>query len=1081
MTMLKEPCGRDGLVELTSSSNQGLAKTVIRKTPTKLRQIVGGLSVPAAAVAGFLVTPSRRILAHGVGAAISGIVGGIGKSRLDAETLLAVKPALAQLLLDHYSSEKQNVADVADLVKQLQQDYHVEDDEFMDICTDVYKAYLVAMVKQPYTKTADISDLAALKKVLGLDNIAVGEAHAQAAQQVYRETMTFTPEEELEDLEHPDRMSMDKLLFLSERAFRSSSDSVSLEDGAFVFEFSRVSKAFHLLPHVAILRVQNVAQPFYERALTSTRAKLETGAVSSDMLARARVTMGISDEIAADMHLTAFSDEVKSLLQGTTSAAVAAFEEEDFTSEESTSNIQFPPGTLERLEKLRKVLEISEKDAQYEISVEACPLFQATVNGILKQLLSYEGDDVSFFKTSWQKIAARQKELCVNDENMIPILDSIVTQALGKPLEEASAFASVNNEAAVYNKLLEALLIKAKISSLLEQSKGVCSAQKFFDMDSIGACFQFLPTEMRKKLYSLFLSRVTRDASEDGDANLAQIKEMLGIDEETTVDVSAIVCGPVCEKALKETADEVTAGDDVSSEIIENLKKSNSELIARMKVPSDLILKYKCEIYKNYLRFVNQNSPSGIPSSMFAERLATLQQLFDLDSTETIPMHVATFGPAYKKSVLEAMGITGVINPEYREPLNQLRDRLGVGSEEANKLFLSAISDKIVPMFQRIESELERQFLTKEQLARKRGKDIGEDMFKGGSRGDLGIATIGNVMSDIMNLVEFYTENDVPVKTNAVAIEGAAASEATSETEESLGVTYPVTAIGLKAVEPEMAEAMYHQFLVGGFTAQQGGQVARYEAAAPVFGGILGLTKERMEAVGGNVGASVYENFISNAMQTKTSLDQQDMMFLAQIQSKLKMSPEKAEEMLIDAEKKVLKERSQKLFDSATILPCDIQGLRERCNGMGMDLQGDLGISKERVAALFVMEISDGIERGSITTESGNHLTEIQESLGLSPEDCEKAIEGLVQQRVAEYLERIDKELLRGREDQCIDPIKKLIRFASFVGGDVDVEVRKDRAYKIVSLFEAADFSDEKAEVLEAQKQTLKTTLGLPN
>jgi len=45
----------------------------------------------------------------------------------------------------------------------------------------------------------------------------------------------------------------------------------------------------------------------------------------------------------------------------------------------------------------------------------------------------------------------------------------------------------------------------------------------------------------------------------------------------------------------------------------------------------------------------------------------------------------------------------------------------------------------------------------------------------------------------------------------------------------------------------------------------------------------------------------------------------------------------------------------------------------------------------------------------------------------------------------------------------------------------VDVEVRKDRAYKILSLFEAADFSDEKAEVLEAQKQTLKTTLGLPN
>ena len=118
-------------------------------------------------------------------------------------------------------------------------------------------------------------------------------------------------------------------------------------------------------------------------------------------------------------------------------------------------------------------------------------------------------------------------------------------------MKEVSALASVNNEAAVYNKLLEALSIKAKISSLLEKSKGVCTVHKFFDTDSIGACFQFLPTEMRKKLYSLFISQVTRDASEDGDANLAQIKEMLGIDEETAVDVSAIVCGPVCEHIRK--------------------------------------------------------------------------------------------------------------------------------------------------------------------------------------------------------------------------------------------------------------------------------------------------------------------------------------------------------------------------------------------------------------------------------------------------------------------------------------------------------------------------------------------------
>ncbi len=507
------------------------------------------------------------------------------------------------------------------------------------------------------------------------------------------------------------------------------------------------------------------------------------------------------------------------------------------------------------------------------------------------------------------------------------------------------------------------------------------------------------------------------------------------------MDVSAIVCGPICQRALKDTADEVTSGDDVTPELIQQLKSRITNIIQTYRIPMDLVHKYQCEIYKNYLRFVHQNSPSGIPSAMFAQRLAHLQQLFDtMDSTQDIiPMHVATFGPSYKKSVLEAMGITGVILPEYRQPLQKLRDRLGVGEEEAHKLFLSAISEKLVPMVQRIEYELERLFLTKEQVARKRGKDIGEDVFaQGSNRGDLGIGTQGNIMSDILNLVDFYTENDVPIKVpKQKSIDGghekneedietttgeakATTIPATDEDEEikveEMDVTYPVTAIGLKAVEPEMAEAMYHQFLVGGFSSSQQQQAARYEAAAPIFGGILGLSKERMEAVGGNVGSAVYENFITNVLQTKTSMDQQDMMFLAQIQSKLKISSEKAQEMLIEAEKKVLKGQAQRLFDAKTILPSDIQGFRERCNGMGIDIHGDLGISKERVAALFIFEITEGIERGSITTDSGAYLTEIQESLGLSQDECEQAVVGLVQQRIPEYLDKIDKELLRGRE-----------------------------------------------------------------
>jgi hypothetical protein len=49
-----------------------------------------------------------------------------------------------------------------------------------------------------------------------------------------------------------------------------------------------------------------------------------------------------------------------------------------------------------------------------------------------------------------------------------------------------------------------------------------------------------------------------------------------------------------------------------------------------------------------------------------------------LDSKETTPMHLTAFGSVYRKSLEEAMSITGVIRPEYRGPLDDLRERLGV-------------------------------------------------------------------------------------------------------------------------------------------------------------------------------------------------------------------------------------------------------------------------------------------------------------------------------------------------------------------------------------------------------------------
>ena len=95
-----------------------------------------------------------------------------------------------------------------------------------------------------------------------------------------------------------------------------------------------------------------------------------------------------------------------------------------------------------------------------------------------------------------------------------------------------------------------------------------------------------------------------------------------------------------------------------------------------------------------------------------------------------------------------------------------------------------------------------------------------------------------------------------------------------------------MTALETGAVEPQIAELLYRQFVVTGFSTQ-GPQGERYESARSTFGGILGLKDDKMKEIQDGIGTQVYENFINNAMRTKGTLDQQDMMFLANIKNKL--------------------------------------------------------------------------------------------------------------------------------------------------------------------------------------------------
>jgi len=1044
------------------------------KNPT-LFKLTGYAAIPASAILGMVLTPSRRMAASAVGSAITGVAGYIGKNRLDAATELAALPALAQTVVD---VGLEDVGLLGSQVENVQERFGVQDEDFREICVDVYKRYLIGMVKTPIAKTAEMKELKGLREALRLNNLAVGEAHSSAASSFYRQTCLFTPVEELDDPGHPDRISIDKFLFLSERAFQQGGETKE----AFKYEMSRVSKAFELDLNTGMERVGAIAHPFYERALTSTREKLDTGKVSADMLTRARTSLGIDDLTSSDMHLLTYSAELRSLL-----GKVDAGDDDD---EVDPATLTFKSGDRERLSKLQEILGIEDREADYEIYSETTPLFHA-------KALTSMNDAIAGTITpekAWKELKVRQGELLLKDQSMKDLLASIVSMALGKPLEETMTFAKVNNEAATYDKLLDALQAKEVCIQVLEQSgwEGFEDFDdKFCDPNVENSATAFLSGQDRLRLYRIMLNRAVRksesgrELTDEYYAKVQEVQSMLGIKDEETTREMTMNFGPELQKTLQAAMFEIM-GDDYTPELLTNLKKMKDQVIVDYKLSDKIVASFASPIYSRAVSIVSDKTPSNIPTKESTEQLNALRDLLGMSEDQTYDTHLSVFGSAYRTGILEAMGSTGIIRPEFRAPLDDLRGRLGVSEEAGKGLFLEAAKERMVPMVEWIVLELERTMLTAEQLARKRQKDFGEDYFKSGkgASGTLGLGSDANIMSDCMNLIDFYNENDIAeqrengTKTIEKKVQEGGEEKTVTEEVPNFETIYPITGLESGAIQHEISELLYRQFVVGGFTTQ-GPQATRYEEARAAFGGIIGLEKAKMAEITDSIGSQVYENFIGNAMRTKGSLDQQDMMFLANIQSKLNLAEDASEKMLLQTQKKILSEEANALLDNEDPPPEAVKAFREKCNSMAMDLEQDIGISKPRLSRMFEAEVSPGLGSGAITIQSAATLSEIQESLGLTPEEAEKMFESILDKRAKAAMARIKAELLRGREENCVDIVERIVRYSQFVNGELELDVDEATAWQTFNLYDSMAFDGVESETVEENKSLLKIALGL--
>jgi hypothetical protein len=740
------------------------------------------------------------------------------------------------------------------------------------------------------------------------------------------------------------------------------------------------------------------------------------------------------------------------------------------------------------LEKLQEILQLSNRDVDYEIALEAMPIYQQTVTQVMNDVMKKRTTP----QAGWDIINERRSDLLLNEQNSKNLLSSMIMQSLGGPIEATNKFAKVNNEAATYDHIMDALESKDVIIQILSQSGWdefiTNFDETFCNPWNKKSANGFLSTEERIKIYRIFLSRTILKSdsgiiSDDAYVRIKAVQGLLGItDQQHELEIRKTF-GPKLQVSLREAMNEIV--DDYTPELAGRMKKTIQDIVTNYRLSTDYLRETGVSFYAKAVEMISDKAPGGIPTTEMAAALESLRDLYMLTKDETYPSHMEYFGSVYKKSILEAMGQTGIIRAEFKASLDELKDRLGVSEENVKQLYLDAVEEKMEPLVKWVGGELERTMLSQKQLAQRRNKDMGEDVFQTGKVADgvLGLGAEINILSDIMELVDFYVENNI---IEEIEVEKRISESETKTVTEKF---YPITALGSSMIDQELAELLYRQLIVGSFTTQ-GPNAARYESARDTFAGILGLTSQKKDEIGNTIGSTVYDNYVSNAMKTKGTMDQQDMMFLASIQGKLGLTPEEGEKLMLQSQKKILSEEIDAIMDKPNA--DRIKAFREKCNSMGMNLQDDVGISKQRLIRMFESEIVPGLKSGTITADDSDMIGEIQESLGLDADEAETMFENVLVTLAKNGYTLAKGEIMRGREENAVGIIKELIRYAAFTGGDLGLQNNDSNGASatptlidesinntMVNIYESLDLSHEDKETIEANKELLKSALGL--
>jgi hypothetical protein len=1012
--MLVEASGRDAFTEIKAGGTPR-GKFIQRLPSPFAAAAINGL-VPAAAAATFAVVPAGVPLKIAT-SYFASILGTAGRRRLVPGRDEAALIELAALLDGDFASvTPEQVAAVGDK-------YGVSGDEFEAMRVDLFAKFVLAMLKNPEFKPAELRELSALHKTLFLTAEQLGDAFFGAIEETYRRNVMWTTTKDLEDEESLERMTVNKCIFLASRVIGEHDTVEGLQ-----YTLARCRQLLQMNKKDFELRCLNTAAPLYKRALDTVIAKLES--VSVDDLAKARTSLGITIDDVNDMHSEMYRDEVVNLL-------------------EASDPMKLNSSARTRLDKLQSVLGLSDDEAISFKMDEVVPIYEYDVISIMEAVV--EGPDAA--SNAVARLEARQTDLGLMPDSAKDVLISTLQKSLSGPFDEAVQFIRLENKRGALGAMVGVLDAKDAATVMLD----ACYESGLLSRDDVDAFFlgalnmRIVSPTVARELYSLLLGDALENGDEDTMAAVADMETIMDLNDAMVEAVYTDVCGPLLHARLLQSL----TIDDAGATLSPDAKQANEAFVKSMRIPAALFEAVKTDIYANKL--AEATAKGRIMSVVERDDLDTLRAFLDVGNEKAFELHLDACGSAFRQSVSEAMGATGVINADYKDGLAKLGDRLMLSETDQTALYFGAIRDRVTPMVDKIVSEFERSVLSKDQYGAKTGKDQGEDLFvQGGTT--LGLEAGANLLLEVVNLVDFF--------------EGNKLWEA--EGDSDVDFTYLISAKGAR--DAQLLEDVFRQFIVSSFQAKSPDSENRYKLAQTHFAGILGITGARRAEIQNDIGKVVYGNYVNNLLRSKGCIETPDFQYLVNIQQMLNMDEDLCMSELIDLKVKFAKILVAEAYKEPQLTASVVQRLKIGVDKLGVDLVDDVRLDLKRRLELFVAESIAVIESGKTLLEGKVAIEDIQENWQVSDSDATEAFTKAVHSICEESAKQASLDLKSKNDLQVVEGMEKIVKFGQYVTFNLDedgtkhVEIDERVKQNLIQLYATAkgDFKEDMTEEEEA-------------